>query len=476
MIPQLVVLSTPTSITILIAAILFGFAQRRASVLSVLILVVFEGAIRKWFLTDRFGGATVYFLKDALLLGVYLRYASKRQTVSLRLPTLPWRGLLILFAEYLAIEILNPGLPSMTLGVVGFKAFLFYAPLLWIVPAAIDSPEKAIKVLRTFAYVSIPVLALGIVQYRSPMDSPLVRYLSWSASEVGQIATIGDRVRVASTFAFVSGYALYLFVLTIVASGTALHDFASKRSSTPVMALIAVGAVVSILITGSRWPLVALAVVVVAIVNSGMISGRLRIRIMGFTVVTVGVVVLASGFSSTVLDRFVTRVTTADSFGGRIEATLAKPITFVPYGGLFGFGVGATHQIARVLVSDHAAYDWLPTDDFEQEPGRVVLELGVVGFVLYYALRLAIVRYVWRLQRRAPPGTRTTIAIVAMVQLAMLTANVAFDAQACLYVWYFAGIARMLDGHRSALVARSYAQLAGARTPFRRVATIGGTS
>lgn len=456
--PQLITLPTPAVLAILLVAVLLGFSQWRASVISVMLLVVFEGAIRKWFVTDRYGGATVYFLKDALLLGAYVRFIVDRPSTSYRLPRLPWSGLLLLFGEYAAIEVLNPNLPRFTLGLIGFKAFLFYAPLAWIVPVVIDSPQKAVKVLRAFAYASIPVMVLGFIQYKAPMDSPLVRYLSWNASEVGQIAVIGDRVRVASTFAFVSGYALYLFVLTVVASGTALHDFATRRSSMPLVALIAVGAVVSILITGSRWPLGALAIAVVALVNSGVIGGRLRIRILAFIVVASGAVILASSVSSTVLDRFVKRVTTADSFTGRIEATLSKPFTFVPYGGLFGFGAGATHQIARVLVTDRPVYEWLPTDDFEQEPGRVVLELGVIGFVLYYALRLAIVRYTWRLQRHAYPGSKTTISIVAMVQLALLTANVAFDTQASLYVWYFAGIARMVEGHRSAVVGRHHAE------------------
>jgi len=58
----------------------------------------------------------------------------------------------------------------------------------------------------------------------------------------------------------------------------------------------------------------------------------------------------------------------------------------------FGYGIGATQNSVPALMN---RLDLTPTGekipiDVESEPGRVMLELGVVGFILFSFLRIAI--------------------------------------------------------------------------------------
>ena len=57
--------------------------------------------------------------------------------------------------------------------------------------------------------------------------------------------------------------------------------------------------------------------------------------------------------------------------------------------------MGAASQAAPFLVSDLDPYSWLPTGiaalGFEEESGRLVLELGVLGWGLGLSFRIALV-------------------------------------------------------------------------------------
>jgi hypothetical protein len=81
-----------------------------------------------------------------------------------------------------------------------------------------------------------------------------------------------------------------------------------------------------------------------------------------------------------------------------------EPIGFIQYKQLDGYGTGATHQAAPLL---RQALD-LPTGEvipvpYEGEIGRILLELGPIGFIFWYGLRvgilIALISTFWKLKR-----------------------------------------------------------------------------
>src|SRR5436190_13448838 len=106
-------------------AIFFGLLlamQRwRLAVKVALVLVVTEGALRKWVVPG--AQDLAYFAKDLMLLGAYVGYLrddtrSRYAGPNLRIPSL----LLVLAGLFGRAEIFNPELPTPLIGAPGHKA------------------------------------------------------------------------------------------------------------------------------------------------------------------------------------------------------------------------------------------------------------------------------------------------------------------------------------------------------------------
>src|SRR5580693_3277145 len=117
---------------------LWAVFRWRAALQLVMVLLVFEGALRKWL----FPGAQdlVYLGKDAILLGAYLGYFRQSSQLRYKPPALTLLYSLLAFgAMYGLLEIFNPNLPNLLVGAFGFKAYFLYVPLLFVLPAAFPS-------------------------------------------------------------------------------------------------------------------------------------------------------------------------------------------------------------------------------------------------------------------------------------------------------------------------------------------------
>ena len=128
----------------------------------------------------------------------------------------------------------------------------------------------------------------------------------------------------------------------------------------------------------------------------------------------------------------------------------------LPYAGLFGFGIGATHQAASALtggIQNPLLVNVTP----EAESGRVMLELGPVGFFFVYLARLAVAVFAFRQALRLRTLFHRAVAISALLFfLVQIPGGVVFDVTAGVYYWFLAGLVFLvvrLD--RQAVVARA---------------------
>jgi hypothetical protein len=98
----------------------------QSALFGVFVLLVFEGALRKW--AFPWAQAQIYLVKDAILLAAYLGFILETQ----RNPSAQGIGLIkaVLVAAFVwgCIEVLNPNSPSFLVGLVGLKAYFLYAP------------------------------------------------------------------------------------------------------------------------------------------------------------------------------------------------------------------------------------------------------------------------------------------------------------------------------------------------------------
>jgi hypothetical protein len=447
-----------------LAAIVWSSRRWREGIKIALVLAIFEGALRKWV----FPGAQdlVYFAKDVFLLGAYAGFLRQRRQLRYRPPTVQAVSVaLVLLAVLGMLEVFNPNLPNLLVGVLGFKAYFFYVPLLYILPAVFPSDAALAGSIRTYLRIAIPVGLLALAQFFSPADSILNTYAR--SNEPITAITFGSStyVRVTATFSFISGYTSYLLAMSILLLawlGTTRWRFRGNLDL-----LVALGfTLLGMLMTGSRGPLLAFVVVLplywwLAIVRERQ-SGATLLRLL----VGLGLIgILLNQFGGEAVGAFEGRASGSGvgAFLDRISTPFMAPLNVLPDVGLFGFGIGAAHQAATALAGGPIPFVWLRGLAVEAESGRILLELGPLGFLLLYFIRLYMAVFAFRqvLVLRTPFHRAMAVSSLLFF-LVQIPGNIVYDVTSSLYFWTSGGLlltAMKLDREAVRAAARAKQQI-----------------
>ncbi|HEV3076760.1 MAG TPA: hypothetical protein VHB47_20230 [Thermoanaerobaculia bacterium] len=422
-------------------AFLWAIVRWRTAVQLVMVLLVLEGAIRKWL----FPGAQdlVYLAKDVLLLGAYAGCLRDRALNRIKPPPLPaFHSALALGAVVGFLQIFNPKLPNLLVGLLGFKAYLLYVPLIFVVPAALPTDRELVSFLRRYIMLSIPVGLLGVAQFLSPSGSFLNVYARPDEA-TGYVSTFGSSnfVRVTATFSYITGYGSYLVAMTILILAYLAATRWRLRPS--LAAYVALGmAAVGMLMTGSRGPVLILALLFPLYwwlaVMRGAEGGATFARLL----VGVGLLgLLLASVGSEAVGAFVGRAAGSEDIGERLTLPFISPWETLPAAGPLGYGIGATHQTAAAVTGGIAPYSWLHGQVFEAESGRVMFELGPVGFLLVYFVRVYLIFFALRQVLALTTTFHRAIATAClMFFLAELPGSIVFDITSDLFYWFFGGL------------------------------------
>lgn len=427
--------------------LVLAFLNWRLAVLGALFLLILEGALRKWV----FPGLqeAIYLAKDLVLAGAYLRFFGEKiihhERLFLSHQLNPFLALLFFWG---LAEAFNPYLPNLLVGAFGLKAYFYYIPLFYILPELFSAKQGLIQFLAFYALCSIPISVLGIIQFFSPLDSPLVTYLGWGEeSGIHSVAMVGMFPRVSGTFSYISGYVTYLFVIVLIlfALLNMKGELSNVKKAFSLLALLL--AIANLFMTGSRWPIYMLALLIpVVFLVTMRFPTTVSLRL--FPRVAIGITFVAFAlflFFEEAITAFWERSSMSTDVEDRIVDTITTPFVFAGYSLAWGSGIGSTHQATKFLVMDQPQYSWLPTDDFEEEPERIMLELGVVGFILFYGMKLAILVNSWRLTRQLKDDELKFLAMVVfLLHLSFLTSFTVFNVTASFYSWFLSGFLPLL--------------------------------
>ena len=200
------------ALIIVITIFFVSFFNWRTAVKAAFFILVIEGALRKWILPQ--ASDLIYFLKDLVLLGAYIKYfLFLRNEKKIPIANNFINIIIFIVAGWCLVQALNPSLGSPLVGILGLKAYLFYVPLIWILPSLFETEEDLYKFLRTHFLLIFVTGILGIIQFSSPVSSPINAY---AGDTDVQVATFGfgasAAVRVSGTFSYINSYSGYLFV------------------------------------------------------------------------------------------------------------------------------------------------------------------------------------------------------------------------------------------------------------------------
>jgi len=438
------------------AVAVWSVKRWRLAVQIGIVLLVFEGAIRKWLLPG--SQDLVYFAKDVFFLGSYLGFLQARERLRLRYPQAPvlYAGLALGAAVGL-FEVFNPRLPNFLVGLLGFKAYFLYVPLLFVVPAVFPDDLALARFLKRYVLLAFPVGLLSIAQFFSPPGSVLNTYAQ--ATDLSSISTFGSSkfVRTTGTFSYISGYTSFLLAMTILLLMILTATRWRFKRNLAVYAALGT-TMLGMLMSGSRGPIFLLALVFplywwLAVVREKQ-SGKTFVRLL------LGLGLLAAGLSSAgeeAVTAFSQRASASEDVSSRFTSPFTSPVDMLPYAGPLGYGIGSTHQAATAVTKGIVPYSWLGNAAPESESGRVMLELGPVGFLLVYAVRLALALFTFRQALRLRTSFHRAVAISALLFfLIQIPGGVVFEVTAGVYYWFLAGLvflAVRLDGEAARVAA-----------------------
>jgi len=132
----------------------------RSGVYLFLAWLLFEDFARK-FLGNNMA---IYFAKDFLVLVVYISFfaAYRRKEAAFFRP--PFLMPVVIFLWYGFLQIFNPASTSIWYGLMGFKMFFYYMPLIFIGYALLNSEAELRRFFTVNLMLALVVIALGIAQ------------------------------------------------------------------------------------------------------------------------------------------------------------------------------------------------------------------------------------------------------------------------------------------------------------------------
>ena len=435
-----------------VVLILLCAISPRRSMDGLWFLVVFEGAIRKWIApgTQEF----IYFGKDVFLLGMYLGVAVRgylSETSDIAQVPRAVRALSWLFVAYVILDLFNPRLANYLVGIFGARNYLFYLGLMVITPYIFASRGDFYRFLKIQILIAAAVCVLGVVQFGLPPDHAINRY----ANDLHNMDIAGfntgaqERARVTGTFSYITGYTSYLTIMAVLLLPFAFVSGGRERWLYSVAAVLMLG---NTIMTGSRLPVALIVALVPAFIqlatfghSDAQQAATIRRRLYLRTVlISAAAFVVIFTFFREPLAGLEKRFDQYNDEGGRMARLYTEPLRTVQEAGLFGYGPGTTHQATPVIMRVVGTWAEMPADMSEEDPGRVMLDLGFAGFLLWYLLRAALIVWNWQLLTAEKDGFfRLMLIALFLVQIACLPTQTVVNHTQLTMFWFAIGAMRI---------------------------------
>jgi hypothetical protein len=428
-----------------------------------LIWLVFEDVVRKYLGNN----AMVFFVKDALLGVVYLSFfmAYRRKEVRVFRPfflipllVLVWFGLL---------QIFNPASPSVLFGILGFKLFFLYVPLLFV---GYELVTSEIELRRFFLVNVIIILIVGSLGIAQSIIGPTFlnpETLGEDIREMGNLYHVSPAsnvqvFRASSVFVSPGRYGNFLVVSWLLVLGFTgyllLRHQGGRRRAFIALACIA-GAII---LTGSRgpfmWGMGSLIVTWIAFIWGAPWRRKQATRLMrafqrSAIGVTLAVTLLFFVFPNALSSRLALySETLSPNSPQRDLAFRAWDYPLRNFLGAFdferwpyGYGIGTT-SLGSQYVKRIFHVNPLPIG-VESGFGSIVLEMGLGGLMLWLGVSISILIAAWREVKHLKGSPCFPIAFIIFLYTFILLLPMTFmnlagyqDFIPNAYLWLLLGI------------------------------------
>jgi len=392
------------------------FNNWRNGVYFFLSWLLFEDFARK-FLGNNMA---IYFAKDFLALVVFISFlaAYRRKEITSFRP--PFLVPVLVFIWFGVLQVFNPASTSIWYGLMGFKMFFYYVPLVFLGYALINSEAQVRRFFTVNMVLALIIISLGIAQsilgpsFLNPAHpAEDIRALSSLYRESPITGLIAYRPN--SVFVSAGRYANFIMVASLLVLGFSGYVLLRQKRGR-ALAFIAIAVTsAGALLTGSRgsfmfWMINTLATSVAFIWGAPWRHGEALRVFRGIQRAALGIglaiVLLFSAYPDALLSRLAIYEETLMPDSPTSELAYRSwdyPVqnfldAFQRDRWPFGYGIGTASLGGQYVARFFKVKP--PVIGVESGYGCLVVEMGIGGLVLWIVMSLAITVSAWRVVKK----------------------------------------------------------------------------
>lgn len=360
-------------------------AQIKKGIWLYFLLLIFEGALRKWVLPGL--STPLLIVRDPIAL--YIIITAWQRKMLPPDPGLVWMTIIGILSILTAISL---GHGSLLVALYGARILLLHFPMIYVI-GNVFIREDVVKMGRAVMLISLPMTVLVAIQFYSPQSAWVNRGIGGDLKGAGFSGALGF-FRPPGTFSFTTGNTQFYSLVTCFVFYFLLHPKEINR----ILSLAATGcllAAIPLSISRSLFfqiLLTGLFVFIASARNSKYIGKVLVAGILG----ALSLVFLNQyAFFQTAVGAFTARFTNASTSEGGIEGTFMdrylggilralsdSASSRLPF---FGYGIGMGTNVGSISLVGRRGF-FLS----EEEWGRVIGEVGPMMGLSIIAIRVGL--------------------------------------------------------------------------------------
>ena len=370
------------------------YALYRKIIWIYLFLLIFEGALRKWFLPSL--ATPLLVVRDPIAIWLTLVGWQKGW-----LDNVYAKGMMIVATISFVLTLLV-GHHNVLAALFGWRIYFFHFPLIFVMGRVLTRTDL-LKIGQFILWFSIPMTVLIVIQFYSPQTA-------WVNIGVGGEGTAGfggalGYMRPPGIFSFTAGYVAYQAVVgCFLLYYLVMNDTLPKeyQFSKPVLVILSACYLLSIPTSISRTHLFQTCVFLVFLFIAVLRTKKLKSRFLKFAAIAIlaGVILLATGFLDTSIEAFTARFESASRSEGGIEGTIGERYLGGYLGAftntnapIFGYGIGlGTNVGARLMGGDMWSFGF----NGEVEWSRIIGECGLLIGLVIIGIRVIFSLKLWK--------------------------------------------------------------------------------
>lgn len=370
------------------------YALYRKAIWIYIFLLIFEGALRKWFLPSL--ATPLLLVRDPIAIWLTIVGLQKGWIKSGYAKTMM---VIASISFFLALVI---GHHNLFVALFGWRIYFFHFPMIFVMGKVLTRTDL-LKIGQFILWLSFPMTVLTFMQFHSPQTA-------WVNMGIGGEGSAGftgamGYMRPPGTFSFTSGYVTFQAVVGcyllyyLLMNNTLPKEY---KFSKMVLIILAGCYLLSIPTSISRTHFFQTGVFLIFLFIAAMRKNKFKSKFLKFSIIAIaaGVILYLSGLGGASMEAFTARLEGANKVEGGVQGVIGDRYVGGLLGSLinintpvFGYGIGlGTNVGAKIMGGNMYSFGF----NAENEWSRIIGECGMLLGLIIIGIRLLFSLDIWK--------------------------------------------------------------------------------